>query len=442
MSPRYFVVAVLSCVLFQAHHASALGLMEAYDAALQNDSAYRAALAESQSGQEYKVIGRSYLMPNISANYSVNANLADISTQVNAGSTSEYRKYWSQAGAIQARQPLFNLDVMARYRQGIAQTKASEAQFAASGQDLILRLVSLYATANYAEDQLALAIAQRDSYAELQKTNNRLFTQGEGTQTDMIETQAKFDLSEAQLLESQDSLVNARNALAALVGLEVTKLSPLREDFRVASIQPASFDEWRAIALAQNPELIGQRYAVEAAKQEINKSKSGHAPRLDGIASLSRNKSDTTNTFRQDAVVTSAGVQLTVPIFSGGSVRALTRQATAQHEKAQANLDTKSNEIISELHKQYSATASSTLRIDALVKSVSSARLLIDATRKSIKGGVRTNLDVLNAQRQFFEVKRDLALARYNYLISYLRLHKAAGNLSVSNLQTVAGYFE
>lgn len=443
MSPRYFVVALMGVALLQTHLVYALGLMEAYDAALQNDSAYRAALAEGQSGQEHKIIGRSYLMPSMSANYTLNANFADIATENNNGAVaSEYRKYWSQAGSIQARQPLFNLDSLARYRQGIAKTKASETELSLSRQDLILRLFSLYATANYAEDQLALAVAQRDSYTELQRTNNRLFAQGEGTQTDMIETQAKFDLSEAQLLESQDSLSNARNALSSMVGREVSQLSPLRENFRVLPMQPASFEEWKTIALEQNLELATQRYAIEVAQQEINKTKSGHAPRLDGIASLSRNKSDTTSTIKQDAMVTSAGVQLTIPIFSGGAVNAANRQARAQHEKAQANLQTKTNEVVSELHKQFSAVSTSVLRIEALAKSADSARLLIDATQKSVKGGIRTNLDVLNAQRQLFEVKRDLALARYNYLIGYLRLRKAAGNLSVNNLQAVADYFE
>lgn len=441
-SSRQFIVAISSCLaLFLSDHVFALGLMEAYSAALQNDPAYRAALYERRAGQQYKAIGRSYLLPNLSAIYSASKNQADISSDTTSGVIIEQRDYKSEVGAIQLRQPLFSLDSAARYRQGVAQTNTSEAQFAASRQELIVQLASLYAAANYAGDQLALTIAQRDAYGEQRRTNDRMFAKGEGTQTDMLETQAKFDLSEAQVLESRDAMTNACNALASLVGREITKLDPLRDDFRAAPMRPAGFEDWKAIALAQNPEIAAQRYAVETASQEVNKNRAGHAPRLDAVLSRNNNSSDTINTYKQDATINSVGLQLTLPLYAGGSVSALTHQAVANHEKAKANLDAKTSDVLIELRKQYNSTVSGMSRIDALVKSESSVRLLIYATQKSVKGGVRTNLDVLNAQRQMFEAKRDLAVARYNYLISYLRLRKAAGTLSVSDLQTVAAYF-
>jgi protease secretion system outer membrane protein len=202
-----------SLLLLNAMDGSALGLMDAYDAALHNDPAYRAAIYEKQAGDEYQVIGKAYLLPNVSANYSTNRNQVDISR---FGSATEHRSYPSDSGAIQLRQPLFNLDGMARYRQGEAQTLASDAQFLANGQDLIVRLASLYVAASYAEYQFALAVAQRDTYAEQRKTNDRRFAKGEGTVTDMMETQAKFDLAEAQVIEARDAMSDARNALVAL----------------------------------------------------------------------------------------------------------------------------------------------------------------------------------------------------------------------------------
>jgi protease secretion system outer membrane protein len=207
-------------------------------------------------------------------------------------------------------------------------------------------------------------------------------------------------------------------------------------------MQPASIDEWKAIALAENPEISVQRYAVEAASQEVRKNRAAHAPRLDLVMNVNGANSDTTDTYRQDATGRSIGVQLIIPIYSGGSVSALTRQAAANHEKAKAILESKFNDVLVELHKQYNATLNSQFRIDALIKSVNSARLLIDATQKSVKAGMRTNLDSLNAQQKLFEAKLDLALARYNYLISFLRLRKAAGTLSASDLQSVATKFE
>ncbi|UUZ64951.1 TolC family outer membrane protein [Polaromonas sp. P1-6] len=441
--PYHRLLMPMMCVaaLGLAQEASALGLLQAYEAALANDPAYRAAVHDNEAGQQYKVLGRSHLLPSLSASYSTSKNQGDVTTTTVVGDRTDPRKYTSLAASIQLRQPLFHPEGKARYRQGMAQTNVSDAQFSVRRQDLIVRLVSLYATAKYAEDQLAQATAQRTAYAEQQQSNVRLFQRGEGTRTEVLETQAKYDLSEAQVLEANDNLVNARNALSAMVGQNIATLDPLSDDFRVRPMQPASFEEWKAIALAGNPEIVAQRYAVEVASEEINKNRAGHSPRLDLIASVSNSKSDTASTFNQETNNRSIGVQLNIPLYAGGSVSAATSQAVSNHEKAQADLDAKTNQVLVELRKQYNLTLSSVSRIDAAAKSLSSASLLVDATQRSVKGGQRTNLDVLNAQQQLFEAKRDLALSRYNYLLGFLRLRYSAGTLGLADLQDIAAYF-
>lgn len=438
---RLLISTLCVAALGLAQEASALGLLQAYDAALANDPTYRAALRENEAGQQFKELGRSNLLPNLSANYSTSKNQGDVTTTTVVGDRTDPRKYTSLAASIQLRQPLFYPEGIARYRQGMAQTQASDAQFSVRRQDLIVRLVSLYATAKYAEDQLAQATAQRTAYAEQKQSNVRLFQRGEGTRTEVLETQAKYDLAEAQVLEASDNLVNARNALSAMVGQEITTLDPLSDDFRVRPMQPGNFEEWKAIALASNPEIVAQRYAVEVAREEINKNRAGHTPRLDLIASISNSKSDTTSTFNQETNNRSIGVQLNIPLYAGGSVSAATSQAVSNHEKAQADLEAKTNQVLVELRKQYNLTLSSVARIDAATQSLSSASLLVDATQKSVKAGQRTNLDVLNAQQQLFEAKRDLALSRYNYLLGFLRLRFSAGTLGQADLQDIATYF-
>ena len=426
--------------LGQAHEASALGLMQAYEAALANDPAYRAAMYDNEAGQQFKELGLSHLLPTLSANYATSKNRADITTS-KPDVLPENRSYTSLSASITLRQPVLHLEGVARYRQGIAQTSASDAQFSARSQDLIVRLASLYAAAKYAEDQLAQATAQRDAYAEQRRSNERLFQRGEGTRTEVLETQAKFDLSEAQVLEARDNVINSRYALSAMIGQDITTLEPLSDDFQVKPMQPVSYEEWKTLALANNPEIVAQRYAVEVASEEINKNWAGHVPRLDLVASASKSESDTVNTFNQNANIRSIGVQLTIPLYAGGSVDAATSQAMSNYKKVQADLDTKTSQVLVELRKQYNLTLSSVLRIDAAAKSLSSALLLVDATQKSVKGGQRTNLDVLNAQQQLFEAKRDLALARYNYLLGYVRLRYSAGTLGLADLKDVAVYF-
>ncbi|MFZ6775006.1 TolC family outer membrane protein [Undibacterium sp. SXout7W] len=452
-SIRLSLIAAACTLLIPATQVSAMSLLQAYDAALQNDPVYRSAISENIAGQEYKVMGRSGLLPSAQYSYSTGKNKAEIFTPnpyYNPDGTAAIQKdkenvtrpdYTSISYGLSVRQTLFNLDATARYRQGIAQTNYSDAVFNSRAQDLIVRLLSAYADTKYAEDQLNLYTAQRNAYAEQKRINDRMFEKGEGTRTDMLETQAKLDVSEAMLIEAADNLTNARNALAAIVGKEITNLDGFSGEFKQTLLSPSRFEEWKSIATESNPELAAGRYALEASEQEINKARAGHAPRLDLNASFSRSVSDSISTYTQDSTVRSIGVQLVIPIYSGGYVNAASNQAVANRDKARADLDATTNKVMIELRKQFNAVQTVITKMSALEKSVNSASLLVEATKQSVKGGVRINVDVLNAEQQLVAAKRDLAQARYNYLISFLKLRAAAGTLNIGDLRTVAGYF-
>ena len=193
------------------------------------------------------------------------------SAKTQASVSPENRQYSSLSASIQLRQSLFNLEAWARYQQGKSQTLASDAQFVARSQDLILRLASLYSTAKYNEDQLAQAISQRDAYAEQKRANERMLQSGEGTKTEVLEAQAKFDLAEAQVLEARDDLAHARNSLANMVGQEVTELDSLTPNFVAKPVSPNTFEAWKTIALERNAEIAIQKFLIESASQEINK---------------------------------------------------------------------------------------------------------------------------------------------------------------------------
>jgi protease secretion system outer membrane protein len=155
----------------------------------------------------------------------------------------------------------------------------------------------------------------------------------------------------------------------------------------------------------------------------------------------SRSNSETLTTYQQDSTQSSIGVQLVVPLFSGGSVSAVTRQSEASRDKVRFDLKVTTSKVMIELRTQFNAARSSVTKMDALQKSVNSATLLVKATKESVKGGVRINLDVLNTEQQLVAAKRDLAQARYSYLMVLLKLRMAAGILDVDNLRAVADYF-
>lgn len=420
----------------------AMGLMQAYDAALQNDPTYRSAISDSQAGKEYKAIGRSGLLPTLQYSYATSQNKAETTAPNFLGKeTTTNTDYRSITNNVSLRQTLFNLDTFARYKQGVAQTNYSDAQFVSRGMDLMIRLVSAYVEVKYAEDQLSLIEAQRDSLLEQKRVNDRMFEKGEGTKTDMLETQARLDVAEAQVIEYADNLMNTRNVLSGMTGTDVTKLDGLNKDFKAMLLVKSDFDEWKLIAEKNNAELAAGRFNIEIAEQEVSKSRAGHAPRLDLNAGYNHGISDSLTTQKQDSVVRSVGIQLVIPLYSGGYVNAVSKQAVANRERAKSDMDATTNKVMAELRKQFSAVNSSIAKVAALRKSVDSATLLVDATRQSVKGGVRINLDVLNAQQQLISTKRDFALARYTYLTSFLKLRVAAGIVSVDDLQSVAGYF-
>ena len=432
----------VAAALTVAGAASALTLDQAYDAALKNDPVYRMRFYESEAGKENRILGRSSLLPNVSAYYSANRNRADLETFDTLGHRSlTHPEYISRSATVQLRQSIVNLEGVARYRQGKAQSEQSAAQFAANTGEVALRVVGAYLDALFAEDQLALSKVQRDMYREQQAVNTRLFEKGEGTKTDMLETQARLDLSEAQVLEAADNLKVLRNTLEGIVGMPVESLDHLAENFRVAPLSPATFEEWRALALANNADLKAATFAVEVARQEINKQRAGHAPRLDFVAVYSKGDSESLNTYNQDTVNRSVGVQLNIPLYAGGAVSASTRQASAGYQRAQADLDVHTNQLMVELRKAHDLVLSSKPRVDALVKATASGQLLMKATQLSIKGGVRINLDLLNAQQQLFSSQRDLAQARYSYLLAVLRLRAAAGVLGAGDVHDIAAYF-
>jgi len=431
----------LAALCLAAGSAGAVSLQQAYELALKNDPTYRMHFYENEAGKESRVLGRAGLLPNVSASLSGNKNVVDRETEDFRGITVDHPRYSSYSGVVQLRQPILNLEAVAQYRQGKVQTAQSAEQFEASTNEVALRVVSACLDALFADDQVALAQVQRDMYLEQQMVNQRLFEKGEGTKTDMLETKARLDLAEAQLIEAQDNAVAVRNALEGVIGVEPGTLDKLSDAFRAGALNPVSFEDWRTLALENNNELAAARLAVENARLEISKKKAGHAPRVDFVASYSKGDNESLNTFGQKNTNRALGVQVNVPIFAGGAVNATTRQAAAGYERAKADLDARTDKILVELRKAHSLVLSSARKIEALDKAVESARLLMTATEQSIKGGVRINLDLLNAQQQLFTSQRDLAQARYSYLLGVLRLRAAAGTIGAGDIQEVAAYF-
>jgi len=438
MIRKVLPLALAAAGLLAAAQASALSLTQAYELAMKNDPAYRAAFYQAEAGKENRILGRSGLLPSVSGSIS---NTQNRTTILYYGRETA-RDYLSRSSTVQVRQNVLSLDAVARYKLGAAQSDQAEAQFDSQSQEVIMRMAQSYFDVLFKEDQLQLARVERDFYIEQRKVNDLLFKKGEGTVTDALETQSRLDLAEAQLLEAQDALQTAKDTLAGVVGVEVDAVDHLRAGFRSAALEARSYEDWRKIALEQNPDIRALAKGVEAARWELNKERAGHAPTVAIVGTYGKSSSETTTTLGEQNTIRSIGVQINIPLYQGGAVSAATRQAAATREKARSDLDAQQDKVLVELRRNYNLVASSVPRIDALMKAVDSAKLLITATEQSVKGGVRINLDVLTAQRQLYTAQRDLAQARYGYLLAVLRLRASAGTLSVDDVKSMAAYFE
>lgn len=426
--------------------AHALSLQQAYEAALRNDPTYRMRLQERESGKEYEILGRSALLPSVSASHSVTRNVADQTAPQRdilgrVTMVESHPRYLSRSSTVQLRQPILNLDAYYRYRQGKVQTAQSAEALEAGTDDVALRTARAYMDVLFAQDQVALSKVQRDMYKEHQAVNARLFEKGEGTRTDMLETKARYDLAEAQLIEAEDNLVAARDTLQGVIGMDPGSLDELGTNFRPLAFDQGSYEDWEKLALKNNNMLAATRLAVENSRLEIGRNRAAHAPRVDFLATYNKGDSETLNQYGTLSTNRQLGIQVNIPIYNGGAISAQTRQAAANYGRAQAELDVRTNETLVELRRAHSIVESSARKIDALVKAVESAKLLMTATEQSIKGGVRINLDLLNAQQQLFTSQRDLAQARYGYLLGVLRLRAAAGTLDSQHVREISAYF-
>ncbi|MEK7844610.1 MAG: TolC family outer membrane protein [Pseudomonadota bacterium] len=433
-------ISVLVCaiLLSQANPIHALSLLDAYEAALQHDPIYRSALHENEAGQQARAIGLASLLPNLAITHSQNKNTGTL----DIGASSQPLNFDGQVSSLTLRQPLINMEAVAGYNIGKAQADSSRAKFTGRSQQLVVRLVEAYVETLLAQDHVKLAETQRDSLEELKRVNERMLQKGEGTTTDVLETQSKYAIAQARVIEANDELEGAQLKLGAIVGQKITtRLDRLSDTFSSKAIQLQDYDSWQALALERNAELATQRHAVTSGKEEIKKSHAGHAPRVDLVASLTRNKRGSFITQNQDAEFATIGFEVNMPLYAGGRVNAITAQAKANHARAEADLDAITDKVLVELRKQYNLLLSGIKRIESLELAVKSAELLVEATQKSIRGGIRINLNLLDAQQQLHTARRDLAQARYNYLLAYLRLQLAAGTLVLDDLRNITGYF-
>jgi outer membrane protein len=431
------LLSLLLAALFGANSvALAADLLETFNAAKANDPGYAAARSAWQAGQEKLPQGRALLLPNISLNANAATNDATVAYHpANQLLQNGESRYSSHGYGVNLTQPLYRQQNWLMYSEAELQVAQSEAQFKIASQDIILRVAQAYFDVLIAQDGVQLSGAQKNAITEQLQQAKRNFEVGSATITDTLEAQARYDLTSAQELAVQNDLEIKNSALQQLINAIPADLKHLGSGFKLEAPLPADMEKWVNDAQLNSLQLANAQLGAELAEKELLRNRGGHYPTVDLVANYSNNQA-TGGSFGvgSDSTSKSLGVQLNIPLYQGGAINSKIREAQANLDRARQELENARRNVAHQTRQAYLGVVSGIAQVKALQQALTSSTSALEASKMGQEVGVRTNIDVLNAQQQLYATRRDLYQAEYNSLLSHLRLKAALGTLAEEDL--------
>ena len=421
--------------------SAVMDFRQVYQAALEQDATIRASRAAADSGRERLPQARAGLLPQVSASAGRNFNSLDTTSPNILGELGTINdRYFSDNKSLQLRQPLVNMQRWLQFEQAKSMVAETEATLDRDLQNLVVRVAGAYFEYLMSDEQLELVLAQKKMYTSLVDAAKKGIAAGSGTRTDIDDAQARLDMASAQELEARQNQDQTRRQLEVLINQPVASVAKLNVPaLKLVGPVPASLDEWTSRAEKNSPEIKAMQARLEAARREVSKSQAGHLPTLDAVAQWSNSGSENITRINSRYENKSIGLQLNVPLFSGGYVNSTIRQAVAEQTRAEETLEALRRDLGVRVHKEFRGVSEGVMRVRALEQSVRSADQMMKSTQMSFKAGSRTQLDVLNAQQQYTMALRDLAQARFVYLMSKVKLASLAGDDAVASVDDVNG---
>jgi outer membrane protein/protease secretion system outer membrane protein len=416
-----------------------MDLKQVYQAALEQDANIRASRAAADSGRERLPQARAGLLPQVSASAGRNNNdLNTTAPNILGTPVTSNDKYFSDNRTVQLRQPLMNMQRWYQFQQAKSIVEEVEANLDRDLQNLVVRVAGAYFETLMADEQLELVLAQIKTYTALVDAAQKGLVAGSGTRTDVDDAKARLDMAKAQELEARQNQDLTRRQLQLLINQPVDQIARLN----VAALQlnapePANLDEWTRKAEEASPEIKAMQARLEAARSEISKAQAGHLPTLDAVAQWSNSGSENITRVNSRYENKTIGLQLNIPLYSGGYVNSTIRQAVAEQTRAEETLEALRRDLGVRVHKEYRGVSEGVMRVRALEQAVRSAEQMMKSTQMSLVAGSRTQLDVLNAQQQYTLALRDLAQARLVYLLSKVRLASLVGDDAMVSVEQV-----
>ncbi|MDD5325551.1 MAG: TolC family outer membrane protein [Polaromonas sp.] len=414
--------------------AQAQSLLELYDSARAFDASYQSARLQYDANLARAAQARAAILPTAGLSAGVTHNGFD---NTNPPISISFN---SPSATLSATQPLYRPANWATYEQGKSQLDLARAELDAAEQDLIVRTAQAYFDVLAAQDALAFVRAQKAAVDEQLAFARRNFEVGTSTITDSREAQARFDLVSAQEIAADNDLRIKQVTLDQLVGKAGSQPKSLRAPVLLPPVAPADVNAWVQQSQSVHPAIRQAQSALDIAGLEVQKAEAGHKPTLDLTASYNVTRDPLSlmqSGISSRANTSSIGVLLNVPLFAGFATQNRIRETLSLKDKAQSDLEAARRAVALGTRTAFLGVLSGQSQVKALEAAEASSQSALDANKLGYQVGVRINIDVLNAQSQLYQTKRDLAQARYNVLLGGLRLRQASGALTPDDLQPV-----
>ncbi len=425
------------------NHFLAEDLKDIYQLALSNDPLVKSAEASYRAGKESKKQGIAGLLPSINVSGSTSWN----ESRVEESLMDEYNSS-NYSGTLS--QPLFRLDRWFKFRQGKALSESAQAEFAYNQQETMIRVASSYFAILNAIDGLSAAKAEEEAIGRQRDLAKKRFDVGLAPITEVHETQAAYDLTVVSRIAREGRLDSAREDLSSIIGTDIALLSPLSSNYPIDLPNPIQREQWVKLALENNFQLKAARLTQKAAKNSARASGSAHLPNIDivGRVTKSTSKSGKFGGFIQNPFSgletdnRQYAIQISMPLFAGGAISSNRRQAYALYDRSKEQALFTERSTIKDVRSNHFNVQTQVANVKARKQALTSANSALKATEVGYEAGTRNVVDLLQAQRGLYAAQRDFASARYDYIISVLRLKSSAGILSPEDLINISNWME
>jgi len=433
MNSRFFRKLLLASALVSIPalaSAEILTLQQTYELALQNDPQWAAAKNTYQANLQVSDQNRSGLLPQIY----LRANIAENSVEYDGIGTDDFESHGYSANL---RQPLFRLDNWHTYKLGKSLDSQYTAEFKSTEEDFMLRVLTRYLEVLRANANLSFRKAEQEAISRQLEQSKQRFDVGLVAITDVHEAQAAYDVAVSSRISAESDQFVALRLLETITGATVDDVVDLSIDLPITIPAPVDLNQWIERAQQNNAKLKAAIFAAEAAQQNYKSLRGKHAPTLDLVGTHAYNSSDAdllSGTQSPDTTSNVIALELEIPIYSGGSVSASSRQSQYLYMAAQDQEHQARRETIQDVTNYYQLTIANVAEVNARKQSTNSARVALEATQAGYEAGTRTIVDVLNVQRNLYQNERDYTNARFDYVLNSLRLKRVAGMLTPEEL--------